>query len=172
MQALFQSAQHLNEKREGSESIPLTNGFGSGRPKNMRIRIPNAVFIDRSDGAVLRAVPLRPLLRNHHVHQQGLHHPQGETLTGDPLFFLNIGLRAYVFVFFQKKGAAPQPSELGSTEKPAHSENPNEQVFKFTTILHLQFFRFNHLLSVILFSTVYNCHFSAITGIFFNPEKI
>ncbi len=96
MQALFQFAQHLYEKREGSGSgagsIPLTNGsgFGSERPKNMRIRrtwiwlrIPNTVFIDRSDGAVLRAVPLRPLLRDHYVHQQGLHHPQGETLTGE-----------------------------------------------------------------------------------------
>jgi hypothetical protein len=47
LQALFQSAQHIFEKREGSEagsgSIPLTNG--SGRSKNMRIRfrirIPN-----------------------------------------------------------------------------------------------------------------------------------
>ncbi len=94
MQALFQFAQHLNEKREvsgsGAGSISLTNG--SGRLKNMWIlriwiRIPNTVFIDRSDGAVLRAVTLRPLLRDHHVHQQGLHHPQGETLTGDPLFF-------------------------------------------------------------------------------------
>ena len=44
MQALFQSTQHLYEKREGSGSIPLTNGSGSGRPKNIRIpwiRIPN-----------------------------------------------------------------------------------------------------------------------------------
>jgi hypothetical protein len=41
LQALFQSAQHLYEKREGSGSIPLTNG--SGRLKNMRI--PNTVFI-------------------------------------------------------------------------------------------------------------------------------
>ncbi len=54
MQALFHSAQHIYEKREGSEavagSVPLANGFGSGRPKNMpimwirnrfRIRIPN-----------------------------------------------------------------------------------------------------------------------------------
>jgi hypothetical protein len=43
LQAIFQSAQHLYEKREGSgaESVPLTNEFGSGRPKNMRIRIPN-----------------------------------------------------------------------------------------------------------------------------------
>jgi hypothetical protein len=32
MQALFQFAQHIYEKREGS---------GSGRPKNMRIRIPS-----------------------------------------------------------------------------------------------------------------------------------
>jgi hypothetical protein len=33
----------LFEKREGSGSMPLTNGSGagSGRPKNMRIRIPN-----------------------------------------------------------------------------------------------------------------------------------
>ncbi len=53
----------------------------------IRIRFRSTVFIDRSDGAVLRAVPLRSLLRDHHVHQQGLHHPQGETLTGDPLFF-------------------------------------------------------------------------------------
>ncbi len=32
LQALFQSAQHLYEKREGSGSITLTNGSGSGRP--------------------------------------------------------------------------------------------------------------------------------------------
>jgi hypothetical protein len=36
---LFQSAQHLYEEREGSGSVPLTNG--SGRAKNTRIRIPN-----------------------------------------------------------------------------------------------------------------------------------
>jgi hypothetical protein len=42
LRSIFQSAQHLYEKREGSGSIPLTNGSGSGRPKNMRIlRIPN-----------------------------------------------------------------------------------------------------------------------------------
>jgi hypothetical protein len=45
LQALFQSAQHIYEKREGSGagsgSAPLTNGSGSGRPKIMRIRIPN-----------------------------------------------------------------------------------------------------------------------------------
>jgi hypothetical protein len=51
LQALFLSAQHLYEKREGSRSgaragsIPLTNRSGSGskRPQNMRIRlrIPN-----------------------------------------------------------------------------------------------------------------------------------
>jgi hypothetical protein len=34
LQALFQSAQHIYEKWEGS-------GSGSGRPQNMRIRIPN-----------------------------------------------------------------------------------------------------------------------------------
>ncbi len=37
LQALFQSAQHLYEKREGSgsssSSVPLTNESGSGRPK-------------------------------------------------------------------------------------------------------------------------------------------
>jgi hypothetical protein len=39
LQALFKSAQHLYEKKEGSGSgfIPMTNGSGSGRPKNMRI---------------------------------------------------------------------------------------------------------------------------------------
>jgi hypothetical protein len=41
LQALFQSTQHLYEKREASGagygSVPLTNGSGSGRPKNMRI---------------------------------------------------------------------------------------------------------------------------------------
>jgi hypothetical protein len=43
MQALSQSAQHIYEKREGSGagSVPLTNRSGSGRPINMRIRIPN-----------------------------------------------------------------------------------------------------------------------------------
>ncbi len=41
MQVLFQSAQHLPEKREGSGSVPLTNGSGSGRPKNIRTWIPN-----------------------------------------------------------------------------------------------------------------------------------
>jgi hypothetical protein len=48
LQALCQSAQHLYEKREGSGArsgfIPLTNGSGSGRPKNIwirRIRIHN-----------------------------------------------------------------------------------------------------------------------------------
>ena len=98
LQALFQSAQHLNEKREGSGSgagsIPLTNESGSGRLKKYEDPMdpdlaPDSFhcIIDRSDGAVLRAVPLRSLLRNHHVHQQGLHHPQGETLTGDLLFF-------------------------------------------------------------------------------------
>ncbi len=29
LQALFQSARHIYEKREGSGSVPLTNGFGS-----------------------------------------------------------------------------------------------------------------------------------------------
>jgi hypothetical protein len=48
LQILFQSAQHIYEKREGSGSVSsavlLTNGSGSWRPKNMRIlriRIPN-----------------------------------------------------------------------------------------------------------------------------------
>ncbi len=50
----FQSAQHINGKREGSGagagSIPLTigSGSGSGRPKNMRImriRIPNTALM-------------------------------------------------------------------------------------------------------------------------------
>jgi hypothetical protein len=47
-----QSAQHIYAKREGSGSVPLTNGSGSGRSKNMkimririwfRIQIPNTV---------------------------------------------------------------------------------------------------------------------------------
>ncbi len=41
LQALCQSAQHIYEKREGSRSVPLTNGTGSVRPKDMRIRRPN-----------------------------------------------------------------------------------------------------------------------------------
>ncbi len=40
LQALFQSAQHFYEKREGSESVPLTNGSGSGSSNNTRIRFP------------------------------------------------------------------------------------------------------------------------------------
>ncbi len=38
LQALFQSAQHIYEKKEGSGSVHLTNGSGSGRP------IPNTGF--------------------------------------------------------------------------------------------------------------------------------
>jgi hypothetical protein len=51
LQALFQSAQHIYEKREGSGagSVPLTYGSRSGRPKKLRIlririRIPNTVY--------------------------------------------------------------------------------------------------------------------------------
>ncbi len=52
LQALFQSAQHIYKKREGSgaRSVPLTNGSESGRPKNMRIlriRIPNTSLIKK-----------------------------------------------------------------------------------------------------------------------------
>ncbi len=43
--ALFQSAQNFHEKREGSGagsvSLPLTNGSGSWKPKNMQIQITN-----------------------------------------------------------------------------------------------------------------------------------
>ncbi len=50
LQAIFQSAQHLYEKKDGSGSVPLSNGSESGswRPKNIRIqiRIPStAIFI-------------------------------------------------------------------------------------------------------------------------------
>ncbi len=49
LQELFQSSQHIYEKREGSgarsgsgsRAVPLNTGSGSGRPKNMRIQIPN-----------------------------------------------------------------------------------------------------------------------------------
>jgi hypothetical protein len=46
LQALFQSTQYICEIREGSgaESVPLTNGSGSGRPINIRIRIPNTGY--------------------------------------------------------------------------------------------------------------------------------
>jgi hypothetical protein len=39
LQTLFQTAQHLYERREGSVSgsVPLTNGCGSGRPKNVLV---------------------------------------------------------------------------------------------------------------------------------------
>ncbi len=36
LQSLFQSAQHIYEKR-GARSATLTNGSGSGRPKNKQI---------------------------------------------------------------------------------------------------------------------------------------
>jgi hypothetical protein len=58
-QALFQSAQHIYEKRErseaGSGSVPLTNGSGARRPKNMSIRwirIPNTVRNTKEKGVV------------------------------------------------------------------------------------------------------------------------
>ncbi len=39
LNVILQSAQHIYEKKEGygAGSVPLTNGSGSGRPKNMRI---------------------------------------------------------------------------------------------------------------------------------------
>ncbi len=37
MQAIFKSAQHIYEKVEGSGSVPLTNGSGSGRPKTISV---------------------------------------------------------------------------------------------------------------------------------------
>ncbi len=60
LHALFQSAQNIYEKREGSVSgsgsIPLTNGSGSGRPKNMRIlRIPIAGSGSGSPNTALRS---------------------------------------------------------------------------------------------------------------------
>jgi hypothetical protein len=50
LQALFQPAQHIYEKREGSRagSGHLTNKSVSGRPKNkriLRIRIPNTTYL-------------------------------------------------------------------------------------------------------------------------------
>jgi hypothetical protein len=50
LQALFQSAQNIYAKREGSGSVPLTNGSGSRRLKIMkfRIRIPNSAEEERS----------------------------------------------------------------------------------------------------------------------------
>ena len=50
LQASFQFAQHLYEKSEGSGAVPLTNGYGSGRPKSTRIRIPNTdIFFIESE---------------------------------------------------------------------------------------------------------------------------
>jgi hypothetical protein len=43
--SIFQSAQHFYEKREGSGSVPLTNGSGSRRSKNLPIRIRKTVRI-------------------------------------------------------------------------------------------------------------------------------
>ncbi len=59
LQALFQSAQHLYVKREGSGSGSelLTSGSGSGRPKHMRIliqiQIPNTGYT----GQILIHIP-------------------------------------------------------------------------------------------------------------------
>jgi hypothetical protein len=49
LQALFQSAPHIYEKREGTESVsvPLTNGSGSGRNMRIRIRIPNTACLSK-----------------------------------------------------------------------------------------------------------------------------
>jgi hypothetical protein len=35
----------MRKRKEASRSIPLTNGSWSGRPKNMRIRIPNTISL-------------------------------------------------------------------------------------------------------------------------------
>ncbi len=60
--ALFQSAQHISEKREGSGSVPLTNRSRSGsrRPKNMRIRIPNTGTNISGSGCQKVENPLKP----------------------------------------------------------------------------------------------------------------
>jgi hypothetical protein len=39
MQALFQFSQHLYEKREGSGSVPLTNGSGSRRRSGSPVQV-------------------------------------------------------------------------------------------------------------------------------------
>ncbi len=44
MQPLFHSAQHFYEKGEGSGSVLVTNGSGSGRPKHIRMRIRNTAL--------------------------------------------------------------------------------------------------------------------------------
>jgi hypothetical protein len=44
LQVLYQSTEHIYDKKKESGSVHLTNGSGSWRPKNMRIlliRIPN-----------------------------------------------------------------------------------------------------------------------------------
>ncbi len=64
--ALFQSAQPIYDKREGSRAGPLTNGsgYGSGRPKNMRIlriRIPNSGIFSIQHNEKKSACSLWPL---------------------------------------------------------------------------------------------------------------
>jgi hypothetical protein len=65
LQALFQSAQHLYEKREGSRSgagsVPLANGSGSGRPKNIRIWIPKTAFLVNSICLLYCSLTLSPI---------------------------------------------------------------------------------------------------------------
>jgi hypothetical protein len=57
LQAFFQSAQNLYEKR-GSGSVPLTNGSGSGRPKIIRIPDTQSVLLLGADITVGRSTVL------------------------------------------------------------------------------------------------------------------
>jgi hypothetical protein len=59
----IQSAQHIYEKREGSGSVPLTNGSGSGKPKNIDPQNCKRPYLDCAGSAVLETNAVKALVK-------------------------------------------------------------------------------------------------------------